>query len=366
MRHYKTIVQEAELLAMSPESVAQFLKARATSSREKPVMDLVDEDAEQALQSRKHPLIDLSLAQYGRHVTVVAALFSSVPAKHPTRLAALSNKNVEGKASFPIHLFGSEQQLCQWLDTAPEEEFAALFENPNLSNALLGDLLARRGTWSNISDDNLRKVVHALLKNERMHAGYQKQFYDQWKHFNYNSVSDAAWLLAETVEPTERWASVLGWLYEKLETAAPSVKKPLALVARWRADAKDKAVASLEAELNADGNLSHRQRVRKGLGRLALAQNSKLLATMLKDKDIALRCAAYSSGNISVVQLKAAFKRDGVLVFDEGVVNPNLWKSDRTRAALRGIAEQCDKSEKGGSSARRERYSRTEREMVAA
>ena len=364
MRHYKTIVQEAELLAMSPESVAQFLKTRATSSREKPVMDMVDEDTEQALQSRKHPLIDLSLAQYGRHVAVVAALFSSVPAKHPIRLAALSNKNVEGKASFPIHLFGSEQKLCEWLDTAPEEEFAALFENPNLSNALLGDLLARRGTWSNISDDNLRKVVHALLKNERMHAGYQKQFYDEWKLLSYTSVSDAAWQLAETVEPTERWASVLGWLYEKLEPAAPSIKKPIALIARWRVDVKDKAVSSLEAELNADGNLSHRQRVRKGLGRLALAQDGKLLTSMLSDKDIALRCAVYSSANMTPVQLKAAFKRDGVLVFDEGVVNPHLWKSEKTRAALLEIAEKCDKNEKGGSSARRERYAVVKREMV--
>jgi len=364
MRHYKTIVQEAELLATSPESVVQFLKERATGVKDKPVMDVVDEDAEQALRSRKHPLIDLALAQYGRHVAVVAVLFSSVPTKHPIRLAALSNKNVEGKASFPIHLFGSEQKLCEWLDTAPEEEFAALFENPNLSNALLADLLSRRGTWSKISDDNLRKVVHALLKNERMHAGYQKQFYDQWKHFNYTSVSDAAWLLAETIEPTERWASVLGWLYEKLEPAAPSISKPLALVTRWRANAKDKATLDLQAELNADGNLSHRQRMCKGLARLALAQNGKLLPTLLKDKDIAVRCAVYSSGRMTAVQLKAAFKRDGVLVFDEAIVNPYLWQSENTRAALSQIAETCDKKEKGGFSARCERYNLVKREMV--
>jgi len=363
MRHYKTIVQEAELLATSPESVAQFLKSRAAGSSNKPSMDVVDEDAEQALQSRKHPLIDLALAQYGRHVAVVASLFSSVSAKHPIRLAALSNKNVEGKASFPIHLFGSEHKLCEWLDTAPEEEFAALFENPNLSNALLADLLSRRGTWDKISDDNLRKVVHALLKNERMQAGYQKQFYDEWKQFNYTSVSDAAWLLAETIEPTERWASVLGWLYEKLEPAAPSIKKPLSLVARWRTSAKDKSTTALEAELNADGNLSHCQRMCKGLARLALAQNNKLLPTLLKDKDIAVRCAVYSSGRISAVQLKAAFKRDGVLVFDEGVVNPFLWQSDATRAALWQIAEACDKKEKGGFSARRERFGVVNREL---
>ncbi len=364
MRNYKTLVQEAELMAMSPEAVMLFLKARATSSKDKPVPDIVDEETEQALQSRKHPLIDLGLAQYGRHVSVVAALFSSVPTKHPIRLAALSNKNIEGKASFPIHLFGDEQKLCQWLDVASEEEFEALFENPNLSNALLADLLTRRGTWSSVKDDTLRKIVQALLKNERMHAGYQKKFYDQWKYFNYTAVSDAAWLLAQTVEPTERWASVLGWLYEKLESEAPSIKKPLSLVARWRIDTKDKNALGMEKELNADGNLSHRQRMCKGLGRLALAQNNKLLPTLLKDKDIALRCAVYSSGRMTAVQLKAAFKRDGVLVFDEAIVNSHLWQSENTRAALLQIAEVCDKKEKGGFSARRERYNSVKREMM--
>ena len=363
MRNYKTLIQEAELMAMSPEAVAQLLRARATSPRTKPALDVVDEDTEQALQARKHALIDLALAQYGRDVSVVAELFSSVPPKHPIRLAALSNSNIEGKASFPIHLFGDEQKLCQWLDAAPEEEFEALFENPNLSNALLSDLLTRRGTWSDVSDDTLRKVVHALLKNERMHAGYQKQFYDEWKHFSYTSVSDAAWLLAETVEPTERWASVLGWLYEKLEVEAPSIKKPLSLAARWKADAKDKLSLELEKELNADGNLSHRQRVRKGLGRLALKQNGKLLVKLLGDKDIALRCAVYSSAPMTAVQLKAAFKRDGVLVFDEGVTNTYLWKSDKARTALWDIAVKCDQKDTSNSSARREMFSSTKRQM---
>jgi len=363
MRNYKTLIKEAELMAMSPEAVVQFLQSRAILPKDKSAPDVVDEDAEQKLQSRQHALIDLALAQYGRHVGVVASLFVALPSKHPIRLAALSNKNIEGKASFPIHLFGDEQKLCQWLAAAPEEEFQALFENPNLSNALLADLLSRRDTWSGVSDDTLRKIVHALLKNERMCAGYQKQFSDQWKHFNYTSVSDAAWLLAQTVEPTERWASVLGWLYEKLDAEAPSIKKPLSLVARWRVDTKDKGALSLQKELNADGNLSHRQRMCKGLGRLALAQNSKLLPTLLKDKDIALRCAGYSSGRMTAVQLKAAFKHDGVLVFDEAIVNPHLWQSDKTRSALWQIAEACDKKEKGGFSARCERFNLVKREM---
>lgn len=354
MRSYKILITEAELMASSPETVLQVLKNRAIAQKGRSSADVIDEETEQSLSSRNNPLIHLALAQYGKHVSVVSSLFASVPAKHPLRLAALSNSNIERKASFPIHLFGDDNSLCRWLENAPEEEFEALFENPNLSSALLSDLLSRRGTWSSVSDETLRKLVHALLKNERMHEGYQKQFVDQWKHFNYASVSDSAWLLAETVEPTERWASVLGWLYEKLETEAPSIKKPLTLAARWRAESKDSA--ALEKEFNVDGNLSHRQRVRKGLGRLALKLDAKLATKLLNDKDIALRCAVYSSAPMKAEQLKSAFKRDGALVFDEGVGNVNLWKSDKTRSALLDIATACDKREKGGSSARCERY----------
>lgn len=363
MRSYKILITEAELMASSPETVFQALKNRAIAQKSRSNADVIDEETEQSLKSRNDSLIDLALAQYGKHVSVVSSLFASVPPKHPLRLAALSNSNIERKASFPIHLFGDDDSLCRWLENAPEEEFEALFENPNLSSALLSDLLSRRGTWSAVSDDTLRKLVHALLKNERMHEGYQKQFVDQWKHFNYASVSDSAWLLAETVEPTERWASVLGWLYEKLETEAPSIKKPLSLATRWRVDSKDSAALQMEKELNADGNLSHRQRVRKGLGRLALRSDAKLATKLLSDKDIALRCAVYSSAPMKAEQLKAAFKRDGALVFDEGVSNVYLWKADKTRSVLLDIATACDKREKGSSSARRERYSTVKRDM---
>jgi hypothetical protein len=34
MRGYKNIIQEAELMAMSPEAVAEFLKSRATRPRD--------------------------------------------------------------------------------------------------------------------------------------------------------------------------------------------------------------------------------------------------------------------------------------------------------------------------------------------
>ena len=75
MRGYKSIIQEAELLAMSPEAVAEFLKTRAKQSMDE--LDPVDEEAEDALRSRSNPLIDLALAQYVRFMETVQPMFQS-------------------------------------------------------------------------------------------------------------------------------------------------------------------------------------------------------------------------------------------------------------------------------------------------
>jgi hypothetical protein len=64
MRGYKSLIQEAELLAMSPEAVAKFLKKRAKQSMDELDHDPVDEEA---LRGRSSPLIDLALARCAVH-----------------------------------------------------------------------------------------------------------------------------------------------------------------------------------------------------------------------------------------------------------------------------------------------------------
>ena len=54
MRGYKTLIQEAELMAMSPKAVAEFLKKRASQSKDEALDDSVDEEAEKALPVKTH------------------------------------------------------------------------------------------------------------------------------------------------------------------------------------------------------------------------------------------------------------------------------------------------------------------------
>ena len=77
MRGYKNIIQEAELLAMSPEAVAEFLKKRAKQPMDELDHDPVDEEAEVALRGRSSPLIDLALARYARFMETLRPIFQS-------------------------------------------------------------------------------------------------------------------------------------------------------------------------------------------------------------------------------------------------------------------------------------------------
>jgi hypothetical protein len=52
MRGYKTLIQEAELMASPPEVVAEFLKCRAGQTKDEAGYDPVDEEAEKATYCR--------------------------------------------------------------------------------------------------------------------------------------------------------------------------------------------------------------------------------------------------------------------------------------------------------------------------
>ena len=106
MRGYKTLIQEAELMAMPTEAAAEFLKRRAGQSKDEAYGDPFDREAEHSLRGRADPLIDLALARYGRHMEVVSGLFLSSAPGSPIRLACLANRSLghEIFQSFPTGL----------------------------------------------------------------------------------------------------------------------------------------------------------------------------------------------------------------------------------------------------------------------
>jgi hypothetical protein len=80
------------------------------------------------------------------------------------------------------------------------------------------------------------------------------------------------------------------------------------------------------------------ERVRKGLARLALSMDSKLLAELFGSDDVAFRAAAYSAGRLNADQLRAGYEKDGQLVLTEAIRNMHLWRTQATRQALHDVA----------------------------
>ncbi len=341
MRRYKALIQEAELMALPPEAVAQFLKSRAGQVKDEARDDPVDEGAEKALRGRAVPLIDLALARYGRHMEVVSDLFQSVGANSPIRLACLANRSVGqlDSLSFPVGLLGCEPgPMAEWLLTATDEELAALFENPTLSDDFLRDLLERGRGWDAISDDNLCRMVSILHRNARMRTPRDEEYMDGYAEYKHNEVFTAAWKLAETAPVTEGWSYSLGWLYEQLQTDAYGINEPLKLAERWHIDPADKDASEQQAKAHEIGYLGDMERVRKGLARLALSESGELQAELLASDDLAFRAAAYATGNLNADQLRAGYEKDGELVLTEAIRNLSLWRSQVTREALHDIA----------------------------
>ncbi len=346
MRGYKSIIQEAELLAMSPEAVADFLKKRAKQSMDELDHDPVDEEAEMALRGRSSPLIDLALARYARFMETLRPILQNSQPCSAVRLAILSNgTRWPAYTNFPVELFGNRkqeavEQAAAWLAEAPREELQALFENPRINDDFLSDLLERSKPWDALSDERLITIVAILGRNERMWTP-REDFTDGFADSRYHAVFDSAWKLAANVEPSERWAWALSYLYDRLEPYAFSINEPLGLVNRWRPEPSNSKLVEKEVKENMRGNLSDYQGVRKGLAKLALSQNSGLLPRLLASDDPGLRAAAYADGHLAPEQLLAAYEREGKLVFDQTVRNRNLWlwRTAAGREALGKVAQ---------------------------
>ena len=346
MRAYQSIILEAELAASSPESVDSKLRKKAAQSEQEWRNDPLDEAIEHALRKRGHPLIELSLARYGRYIRAIAPLFVGSPPDSALRLAILANRNV-GKAllaSLPADLFSSEENMQRWLLSAPDTELAALFHNPSINNGFLSDLLEGEKGWARIPEDRLLKIVSHLFHNERMTVEYEEgdDEQDGYGAYLHNRVFDAAWGLAERAPTTLAWARALQWLYDRAKPISSSMKDPIAVAERWHPTPEDEASMSRDYSGVSPGHLSSFEHVRYGLARLAFAKQTASLAQLLTHEDRAARAAACSDGALTVTQLEAAYAKDGELAFNQAVSNHSLWRTAEGRDALRTIAWDAD------------------------
>ena len=350
MRSYQTAILEAELLASPSESVVTFLRERAKTDRFSRMRDYVDKELEAALIGRRIPLVTLALARYGEHTETLRALFQDAAPDSGLQLAILTNTVAASDyfSGFPASLFGGNQGLIKWLNGASDAQLSALFSNPNLQSTFLRDLLDAEKEWAEVDSERLARIAMLIGSNERMRTPYDDddKNMDGYADYIYNAVFTSAWKLAERVPTNIKWAVSLSTLYERLEGTGHSIDKPLELAQRWVPQPEDAEILKLEAEDLGRGWLSNYSGVRKGLARLALKKDRKILDTLLASDDPAFRSAAYASAALSADQLKAAYEKDGELFYNMVMHNHGIWQNPVARAALRDVAWDVVKNDK--------------------
>lgn len=340
MRSYETIITEAEYLAIAPQAVRERLALRAAQSKDDWRQDTLDEKGEESLRLRRDPLIDLSLAQYARNTATVKPLFDASELTSAHRLAILSNQSL-GKGSFsrfPMGLFDSSEKCKRWLLRGDLVELKALFQNPHVQQDFLRDLLEGKEDWAQLPDARMTQIVSFLCSNERMRTEYDNSHMDGFAEYSHNAVFDAAWSLAERVEPTEQWAKALSWLFADLYRQSFSLKEPMKTLERWRPDPSNAELVANDAKTSTGGFLSPYEMVRMSLARLASKRDYKLVESFLSSDDRALRAAAYSDANLNAEQLTSAYEKDGQMLFNQAISNDEIWRDAGLRPVLRAIA----------------------------
>ncbi len=340
MRSYESIIAEAELMALPPETVRARLIEYASQAKGYDPKYPLDEEAEEALRLRRDPLIDLSLAQYGRYLDSVKPIFHSNPPGSAVRLATLANRNFSNGflSHFPSGLFEDLEGQIQRLVNAEEIEIDALFSNPTLEDRFLRSVLEQEGEFAKVPDERFRYIVSVLAYNTRMSTVRQSDYMDGQAEHDYDSVFGAAWALADKVEPTRRWAHALSWLYANTLRKAPYKMKPLEVAEKWRPDPTNAELVAKEVTDASPGFLSEYEMVRTGLARLACDNKDKLLEELLTHEDRAFRAAAYIDYPLTQEMIDAAHEKDGEMAFQYAIGNEHLWRTADGRGVLRSLA----------------------------
>jgi hypothetical protein len=370
MRSYTLLINEAELMARSPEGVYDWFNDYA--ARVDHFSAELDVEAENALRDRNEPLIDLALAKFTRNSETARVLFKDAqnepltdlaPAKftrssntaellftharsanqsnahaRAVRMAVLSNQVLGGGFfKIPDSVFSDGRAgVLAWLSVAEKAELFALFQNPSIDVIFLRQFLEQKDSWLALDEDRLFNAMHALIQNKRMRTEYDGDM-DGSAEYTHNAVFAAAWKLAETVPTTPRWATILGHLLEGMPEGA-SVKNPLTIAQRWQAGADNEKAQEEEERYAKSGYLTSYQMVRSALAKADISARRGSAERFLLSDDPAFREAAYSTMRLSVEQIQAGYERDKNLAVNCCQRNDWLWMEPEKRKVLHDVS----------------------------
>lgn len=344
-RDIDLILLEAKLALCPPEMAAESLEKRSLELTKPGSPNLIwDEEHEQFLLKFEHPLVDLVLAKNCIWVETASILFARNRNILPVKLALFSNLSVGGRLACPgygtsFSLFERDSDCLDYLASAQSSEIVAICKNPKVSENFLNSLFDGGKVWNALTSANQKWAIYALSKNPRLQVGHNNgNPLDFGSHImsgmdeaKYYSVFSSSLKMTESLPVEHVWASLLVALIEKLplEEIYTFPNNPLQIADRWKnPDERDESVVKVF------GRMDDFQEIRRILARYSVIKTRCPLDVVLNNVDIAIRCGAYSAGNLTEEQMEIAYHRDRQLAAYNLVFNPNLWKTSKLRNKL--------------------------------
>lgn len=328
MRDYEKRITAAFLKNCSPDAAYNWLHERAKALAEEGANGRRNWDAqsehrvlEYVLLRRRHPLIDVGLAQHGRTGHVLRVVFGRGNAG--VRCAVLANRFLF-KSDFLSE--GPVVDLGPLLKHGNRRELEALALNPHLPDSFYEDLIKRTAAFANVDDRTYTSMLYRLGDNPRLSASYDDTFLDGYSDYKFHSVLTAAWELTATAPNTKDWAAILSHLLHK---AKPPVgfKDVMNVIQRWQIDTPRRDDDSYYFP---------------GYGFNLRSRLADLLEpddTLLNSPDFALRQSFYRRFSPRTYKDWPDFlQRDGEEFVQEAMQNTELWRIPEERERLHKVA----------------------------
>jgi hypothetical protein len=302
----------------SPEGARASLSERWELERERKVLEYL-------LLSRKNPLIDLGLAQFGCTPYVLRTVFARGGAG--VRCAVLANPLL-----FDSSLLREDSviNLRAIIKRGNRRELEALALNAHLPDAFYEHLINRTEYFAELSELDYKFMLYRLGDNARLSTPYDDTYLDGWDDYKYHGVFTAAWQLSATVPTTQEWAAVLVHLLYNAQLPV-GFKDVEHVIERWRIDAPKK-------EDDRYYNPGYGFDLRSRLADLLEADER-----LLNSPDLALRRSFYRRFSPWKFKNWPEFlEKDGEEFVQEAVRgNFSLWKTAEERDRLRQVAWDC-------------------------
>jgi len=224
----------------SPSRLFEFLSSDNLEQLRSDSVESVNQ-IEELFYNLDQPLVNLGLACYGGNMDVVRKLFHSAPDE--VRLAILGRRDLFlSQNTQSVSVLKQYQAEAVLLNGSLQEQ-QAILQNPHFSSLIFGHIYSKTGSFSSLSDDQLKVLIGSSIGNKRFQfaPSILASTTNNESHItsDLREALESAWKLSVSVPVDDSWAIVLMGLYETLIRVENPFDDIGKAIERWRGPAQN-------------------------------------------------------------------------------------------------------------------------------